>query len=135
MCRFILEAHLLDCAYAPALKMTIMLNSKLTQRSWRLVDWELWGRSAAELNAAKLHVLVKFIHKEWPTGHRLHRYHKTDPVCPHFGEYEDIKHVFTLPSLAAVQDEQQLWQSCQATSTERRRARNGQRSTNSSYYV
>jgi hypothetical protein len=33
------EAHLLDCDHAPAIKMIIMLNSKLTQRSWHLVDW------------------------------------------------------------------------------------------------
>jgi hypothetical protein len=33
----------------------------------------------------------------------LHRYHKTDPGYPHCGEYEDIDHIFTCPSLAAAQ--------------------------------
>jgi hypothetical protein len=35
---FIPEAHLLDNAHSPTIKKTIMLNSKLTQRSWRLVN-------------------------------------------------------------------------------------------------
>jgi hypothetical protein len=77
---FITEAHLhLTALTPPAIKTTIMLNSKLTQRSWLMVDWELWGRSASELTATKLLAVVKFVHKEWPSGHRLHRYHKTDP--------------------------------------------------------
>jgi hypothetical protein len=87
---FIPEAHLLDCAHVPAINSMIMLNSKLTQRSWRLVDWELWGRSVSKLNATELLAVLKFVHNEWPTGHRLHRYHKTDPGCPHCGEYKDI---------------------------------------------
>jgi hypothetical protein len=48
---FIPEAHCLNCVHAPAIKMMIMLKSKLTQRSWQLVDWDLWRRSAAELDA------------------------------------------------------------------------------------
>jgi hypothetical protein len=68
----------------------------------RLVDWELWGRSAAELDATKLLAVVNFIYKEWPTDHMLHRYNKTDPGCPHGDEYEDIEHIFTCPSLAAA---------------------------------
>jgi hypothetical protein len=47
---FIPEAHLLDYAHAPVIRMIIMLNSKLTQMYWQPVVWELWGRSAAELN-------------------------------------------------------------------------------------
>jgi hypothetical protein len=93
------EAHLLDNDHSPAIKKTIMLNSKLTQRSWRLVDWELWGSSASEINANKLLAVVKFVQNEWPTGHRLHRYHKTDPGCSHCGEYEDIAHIFTCSSV------------------------------------
>jgi hypothetical protein len=62
---FIPEAHLLGSTQPPTIKTMIMLNSKLTQRSWRLVDWELWGRSVSELNATKLLTLVKFIHNEW----------------------------------------------------------------------
>jgi hypothetical protein len=69
---FIPEAHLLDCTHDPAIETTIALSSKLTQRYWRLVDWELWGLSAAELNATKLIAVVKGEHKEWPTVHRLH---------------------------------------------------------------
>jgi hypothetical protein len=80
---FIPEAHLLDNAHSPAIKKTIMLNSKLTKRSWRLVYWELWGRSASELNDNKLLAVVMFVHKEWPPGNRIHRYHKTDTGCPH----------------------------------------------------
>jgi hypothetical protein len=97
------KARLLDCAHAPAIKITIMLSSKLTQISWRLVDSELWGRSAAKLSTTKLLAVVKFIHKEWPTGHMLHRHHKTDPGCPHCGEYEYINHIFTCPSLVEAQ--------------------------------
>jgi hypothetical protein len=33
------EAHLLDSPHYPAIQKMILLNSKLTQRSWRLVDW------------------------------------------------------------------------------------------------
>jgi hypothetical protein len=66
---FIPKVHLLDCAHALAIEMMIMFNFKLIQRSWRLVDWELWGRSSAELNTTKLLAVVKFIHKEWSTGH------------------------------------------------------------------
>jgi ribosomal protein L32 len=81
----------------------IMLNSKLTHISWCLVEWELLGRSAAELNTTKPLVVVKFVHKEWKTGHRLYQYHTTGPGCPHCGEYEDIEHICTCPSLAATQ--------------------------------
>jgi hypothetical protein len=100
---FIPEAHPLNCAHSPTIKTTIILNSKLTQKYWRLVDWELWGRSASELNATKLLAVVKFVHKECPTVNILHRYHKTDPECHHCGEYEDIEHIFTCPSVAAAQ--------------------------------
>jgi hypothetical protein len=47
----------------PAIKKMNMLNSKLTQRSWRLVDWELWGMSASELNSTKLLAVVNFVNK------------------------------------------------------------------------
>jgi hypothetical protein len=50
---FIPEAHILDRANSPAIKSTIMLNSKLSPQTWSLVDWDLWGRSASELNATK----------------------------------------------------------------------------------
>jgi hypothetical protein len=101
--KLIPKAHLLDCTHAPAIKMTIMLNSKLTQRSWRLVDWELWGRSVANVNGTKLLAVVKFFHKEWSIGHMLHQYHKTDPGCLHCRECEDIEHIFTCPLLATGQ--------------------------------
>jgi hypothetical protein len=92
---FIPEAHLLDCDHSPAIKRTIMLNSKLTQISWHLVDWELWGCSASKVNTNKLIATFKCVHKGLPTWHRLHRYHKTDPGCSHCGEYEVIEHIFT----------------------------------------
>jgi hypothetical protein len=38
---FIPEAHLLDCDHSPVIKTMIMLSAKLTQRYWRLVNWEL----------------------------------------------------------------------------------------------
>jgi hypothetical protein len=60
---FIPEAHLLDRAHSPAIKSTIMLNSKLSPQTWSLVDWDLWGRSASELNATKLLSVIKFVHK------------------------------------------------------------------------
>jgi hypothetical protein len=100
---FIPEAHLLDCAHTPTINTTIMLNSKLTQMYWRLVDWDLWGCSATELNATKLLTVFKFVHKEWPTGHMLHRYHNTDAGSHQCGKYDEIEHIFTCPSLAASQ--------------------------------
>jgi hypothetical protein len=40
---FIPEAYLHDCAHSSTIKTMIILNSKLMQISWRLVEWELWG--------------------------------------------------------------------------------------------
>jgi hypothetical protein len=61
---FIPEAYLIDNAHSPTIKKTIMLRSKLTQRSWLLVDREPWGRSASKLNTTKLLAVVKFFQKE-----------------------------------------------------------------------
>jgi hypothetical protein len=79
---FIPEDLLLDCVHAPVIKTMNLLNSKLTQIYWCVVDWELWGRSAAKLNTIKLISVGKLVYKEWSTRHKRHRYHKTDPGCP-----------------------------------------------------